>query len=54
MKSKVYSRKVDAQDELLDHIKERQDALRQATRHVLTQVVKCIYADGGIFENVLY
>jgi hypothetical protein len=61
MKSEVYRRKVDTQDELLDHImdviphiKEHQDALRQATRHVLTQVAKCIYVDGGIFENVLY
>jgi hypothetical protein len=34
-------------------IKERQDELRQATRHVLTRVVKCIDVDGGIFENVL-
>jgi hypothetical protein len=27
---------------------------RQATRHVLTRVAKCIDVDGGIFENVLY
>jgi hypothetical protein len=27
---------------------------RQATRHVLTRVAKCIVVDGGIFENVLY
>jgi hypothetical protein len=26
---------------------------RRATRHVLTQVAKCIDVDGGIFENVL-
>jgi hypothetical protein len=52
---------VDTRDELLDHvmdviarIKERQDALRRATRHVLTRVAKCIDVDGGIFENVLY
>jgi hypothetical protein len=32
-------------------IKERQDELRQATRHVLTRVAKCIDVDGGIFEN---
>jgi hypothetical protein len=25
-----------------------------ATRHVLTQVAKCIGVDGGILENVLY
>jgi hypothetical protein len=43
MESEVYRRKVDTQDELLDlimdfiaRIKERQDALRPATRHVLT------------------
>jgi hypothetical protein len=35
------------------HIKERQDELRRATRHVLTRVAKCIDIDGGIFENVL-
>jgi hypothetical protein len=43
MRSEVYRRKVDTWDELLNHImdatariKERQDELRQATRHVLT------------------
>ena len=48
-------------DELLDHImdviariKERQDALKRATRHVLTLVAKCIVVTGGNFENVLY
>jgi hypothetical protein len=52
---------VDTRDALLDHIKdvtarikERQDALRRATRHVLTRVAKCTDIDGGIFENVLY
>ena len=60
-KSKVYRTKVDTRDELLDlimdviaHIKERQDALRRATRHVPTRVAKCIDVDGGIFENLLY
>jgi hypothetical protein len=60
MKSKMYRREVDTRDALVDHVmdviarmKERQDALRRATRHVLTQVVKCIDVDGGIFENVL-
>jgi hypothetical protein len=61
VKSKVYRRKVDTRDEFLDHImdiiaciKERQDTLRRATRHVLTRAAKCIDIDGGIFENVLY
>jgi hypothetical protein len=47
---------VDTQDELLDHImdvfdhiKESQEALRWATRHVLTRVAKCIDADNGNF-----
>jgi hypothetical protein len=47
-------------DELLDRvmdaiarIKERQDKLRRATRHVLTRVAKCIHVDGDIFENLL-
>jgi hypothetical protein len=31
-----------------------QDALRRATRHVLTRVAKCTDVDGGIFKNVLY
>jgi hypothetical protein len=31
-------------------IKERQDALRRATRHVLTRVAEFIEVDGGIFE----
>jgi hypothetical protein len=60
MKSEVYRRKVDTWDELLDRItdaiariKEREDELRRATRHVLTRVAKCIDVDGGIFENVL-
>jgi hypothetical protein len=30
----------------------REDALRRATRHVLTRVAKLIYVDGGIFEKV--
>jgi hypothetical protein len=61
MKSEVYRRKVDTQDELLyhitdvfAHIKESQEALRRAKCHVLTQVTKCTDVDGGIFENVLY
>jgi hypothetical protein len=61
MKSEAYRRRVDTRDELLDHtmdvtarMKERQDALRRATRHVLTLVTKCIAVNGGIFENVIY
>jgi hypothetical protein len=57
----VYTTQVDTRDELLDlvmdviaSIKVRPDALRRATHHVLTRVTKCIYVDGGIFENILY
>jgi hypothetical protein len=39
---------------VIAHIKERQDALRRATLHVLTRVAKCIDVDGEIFENVLH
>jgi hypothetical protein len=62
MKSEVYRRKVDSWDELLDRImdaialiKERQDELRRATRHVLTRVPKCTDVDveDGLFGNVL-
>jgi hypothetical protein len=34
-------------------IKERQDELRRATRHVLTRIVKCIDVYDGILENLL-
>jgi hypothetical protein len=61
MRSKVYRKKVDTRHEVLDFImnviarmKERQDSLRQATRHVLTRVPKCIGVDFGISENILY
>jgi len=60
MKTEVYRRKVHTRYELLDlvtdviaRIKERQDALRQATYLVLTRVAKCTDVDGGIFEKVL-
>jgi len=60
MKSEVYREKVDTWDELLVNIldviaciKERQDALRRKTRHVLTRVAKCSDADGGSFEHLL-
>jgi hypothetical protein len=60
MKSEVYRRKMDTWDEFPDRImddiarmKESQEKLRRAARHVLTRVVKCINVDGGIFENIL-
>jgi hypothetical protein len=40
--------------DVIARIKKRQDALRRATRHVLTRVAKCINADVGICENILY
>jgi hypothetical protein len=40
--------------DVISRMKERQVALRQATRHVLTRVAKCIDVDGGIFENALH
>jgi hypothetical protein len=61
MERKVYRRKVDTRDELLDHItdviariQERQGAVRRATRHVLTRAAKCVDVDDGIFKNALY
>ena len=60
IKSEVYRKKVDTRDELLVNIldviaciKERQDTLGRITRHVFTQVAKCIDVDGGIFELLL-
>jgi hypothetical protein len=41
-------------DKRFARIKERQDAPKRATLHVLTRVAKCIDVDGGIFANVLY
>jgi hypothetical protein len=56
MKSKVYRRKMDTRDQLLNlirdaitHIRECQDTLRRAPCHVPTQCAKCIDFDGGIF-----
>jgi hypothetical protein len=40
--------------DVISSIKERQDALRRATRHSFARVAECIDVDGGIFENVLY
>jgi len=60
MKSEVYRIKVDTWEELFVYIldviaciKERQDALRQTTRHVFTWVANCIDVDSGIFEHLL-
>jgi hypothetical protein len=39
--------------DVIARIKEIQEALRRATRHVLTRAAKCINLDGGIFENIL-
>jgi hypothetical protein len=38
--------------DVIARIKESRDALRRATRHVLTRVTECIDVDSGIFENV--
>jgi hypothetical protein len=40
--------------DVISCVKERQDGLRRATQHVVTQLAKCVDADGGIFENVLH
>jgi hypothetical protein len=40
--------------DVIARIKERQDALNRATRHVLTRIAKCTDVDGGIFRNVLH
>jgi hypothetical protein len=43
-------------DRIMDavaRIKERQDEVRRAARHVLTRVTECTNVDGGIFEKVL-
>jgi predicted peroxiredoxin len=61
MKSKVYRRKVDILDEMLDHIMSViarinvcEDALRRATCYVVARIAKCMDVDGAIFENALY
>jgi hypothetical protein len=60
MKSEVYKREVDTQDELLARVldaaarmKKREDQLRRKTCDIRTQVAKCTEVDGGIFENFL-
>ena len=61
IKSELHKTKVDTRDKLCDHImddiasiKESYDALRRATRRVLTRVAKCMAVDGGILDYVLY
>ena len=61
MKSEVYKRKVDTQDELLSRnvdaassMKKREDQLRRITRDLRTRVAKCTEADGGILEHLLW
>jgi hypothetical protein len=61
MKSEEHRVTLNTRDELLAlimdviaSIKERQDAFRPETCHVLTRVAKWIDADGRIFENILY
>jgi hypothetical protein len=38
--------------DVIASVKESQDALRQATRHVLTRFAKCMAVDDGIFEKL--
>jgi hypothetical protein len=59
MKSKVFERNVDTQDEfrarILDaasHIKEREVQLRRTKRDLRTRVANFIALDGRIFENL--
>jgi hypothetical protein len=40
--------------DVIARMRERQDALRRATCHVLARVEKCFDVDARIFENVLY
>jgi hypothetical protein len=42
--------------DVIARIKQYQDALRRATRHVLTRVAKRAFIDldGGIIKNVLF
>ncbi|EFN76227.1 hypothetical protein EAI_16537, partial [Harpegnathos saltator] len=60
LKGEVYKTKVNTRDELItrviaavDQIRGREDALRRATRHILTRCDKCIEVRGEIFENLL-
>jgi hypothetical protein len=44
----------DSAMDVLARVRERQDALGRATRHVLKRVAKCTDDHSGISENVLY
>jgi hypothetical protein len=59
MKSEVYKRKVDTQDELLARVldvatstKEREDQLRRTTRDLNTRVAKCNEISDGTVEQL--
>jgi hypothetical protein len=59
MKSEVYKRKVDTQDELLARVldaaartKEREDHLRRTSRDLRTRVAKCTETGDGTVEQL--
>jgi hypothetical protein len=59
--SEVLKRQASRQDESLVRIlvaaagiKQRGGRLRPTTRHIRSQVAKCVEADGGIFELTVY
>jgi len=61
MKSNVYERKVETQDELFArisdaaaHIQKREDLLRRTTRDLRTRVRECTEVAVGIFERSLW
>jgi hypothetical protein len=49
----AWGKLLDLTMDAIARIKERQDELRRATRHVFIRVAKCIDVDDGIFENLL-
>ena len=60
MKSEVYKRKVDKQDEFFAdtagaalRIKKSDDQLRRKTTDLFKRDVNCTEADGGIFKKLL-
>ena len=61
MKSEVYKRKLDKQDEFLDHIldavgsiRKSEDQRKQKTRDLRTRVANCSEVDCGICEHLLW
>jgi hypothetical protein len=62
MKSEVYKKNVNTNEELVARIKnsaalikqEHQDDLRWATPTIVKRVEMCIEFDGGIFEHLLW